>query len=544
MKKKSSKIRILTVIAALLLLLCTACGGADGSANNTPSGPADNSAADPQPAGTTVENISDYAARDNNLEFINSYSSEAGKPLIISGLKDTAVQQKINNAIKTEMERVADPSFVPPGRGVRMYEKQAVKKPTSYYYMVQYANCDNILSVALRYSRVYDLGSNRSVQLQYVSPLNFDLATGEQLTLKDLFPDGTDYMQYLNSRMLDMIQRSDPSREPSQYDWNYYYAVQDAVPPLISEFKGFREDQPFFLVDKGQLELVLDPGNPEFYLMSGTEIVRMDISEVYYAGVRFGGDRGLYQDNTERYHLVQMEIPGGTIVENKTLEDILGFKSSIFSGSVSTSRYAKLTEKQNDFLSLKEMDLDQMVKDGIAEVEEFRKTHNNYGIKYLNISSSANRVGGLVNLNASYYSNIYAANRDYNNVSKVWARCCRFGSDEVLSLEDIFADGADWKSLIKRAIIQNAEDSLLQEEGGPDPHGQLFSDYLDELLDSVEGFNVTQNSLSLWYSQDRAADIFKDYYYNGWSDFITRNVLYESIGYGNLKLFSRDFWSK
>ena len=549
MKRKSSKTRILTVLAALLLLLCSACSGAQGNAANNVPGNAANDAGNSVPGNTVdpgqtvpaVEKVSDYAARNNNLEFINEYSSDTSNPLTVCGLKDEAVQQKINDAIKAESDRIGDPSFLPSGRGVRMYEKQAVGEPMVYFYSIVYANCDNILSVVMQYNRRYDMGNNRAVILQYFSPLNFDLATGDLLKLQDLFPDGTDCMQYLNGRMIELIQRSDPSREPDSQNWDYFYSVRDPVPPLISEFKGLREDQPFYLSDKGQLVIVLDPQNPEFYMENGSAIVNIDISDIYYAGVRYGGNRGLYLDNTDRYHLVQMEIPGGSILESKELKDVLGFQSAIFSGSIGIYRYPGLTEKQNDFLTLKEMDLDQMMKDEYAEIEEFRKTHNNYGNKYLNINSYANRIGGLVNLSVTYNSIIYAANRDYNNVDKRWMRCCRLGSDEELSLQDIFTEGADWKGLIKQAIIRQALDDSKEE--GTDPQGRQFGDYLDELLDHVSGFVVEMEGLGLSYSENRAPEIFGDYQYNsGWYDYIVRYIRFENIGYENIALFGQDFW--
>ena len=169
MKKKGSKKRILAVTAALLLLLCTACGGTAGNtADDAPVNTANDAAGTantvlpgptvpPEPSAYVLppDSASRFAARENGITINNDYEIDRVRCLSISGLKDEAVQKKINDRIRAEADRLLDPSFVPQGRGIRLYEKLA--RPTFAIFGANYANCDNILSIVITYSRLYRL---------------------------------------------------------------------------------------------------------------------------------------------------------------------------------------------------------------------------------------------------------------------------------------------------------------------------------------------------------------------------------------------------
>ena len=536
MTEKRFKNRIFAGMLALVLVLCASCGAQgntsqNNAANSGNSAQSNTSNSAPGGQGSAAVKISDYAARNNNLVFEHEYDSV---PMTISGLKDKVVQQKINDAIAAEYERVSDPSFVPQARGVKLYEKQAKSKDGSVYASAC-ANCDNILSVFLRHYRIYNLGNNynSSASVNTVIPLNFDLSTGEQLSLKDLFPDGMDYMGYLNDRIIQLIQTSDPSKESSPVDWLCFDTQK--VPQLISEFKGLREDQPFYLSDKGRLEIVLDFGNPEFYIESGSFNVSLDISDVYWAGKRFGGDRGLFEDNSSRYHLVYFNIPGG-IISNRDFSDIPGRDQQHFYVSLQTTQYAGLTEKQNSFLALDFIDLEGRVKEMAGALEEFRATHNNYGEAFVGGYSSASRYGGFVNLSAGYYSYIIAGDRDYGRPQENYLACYRYGTDEEVKLEELFKEGVDWKAVIKKGAIRKAEDFINDET--LDPHSKKYSDFLDDMIERITGFSVYSDRLELCFDGNSGAEYFENFEQNGWYyTYPIGDIEFECLGFENLAIF-------
>ena len=88
-------------------------------------------------------------------------------------------------------------------------------------------------------------------------------------------------------------------------DHTYPY-VPHEVPQRLGEYRGIREDQPFFLMDKGQLVLVLDSGNTEFFILNGSQEVSFDISEVCKPYAVLRTDAWLYEDSAVRYHLIRV----------------------------------------------------------------------------------------------------------------------------------------------------------------------------------------------------------------------------------------------
>ena len=537
MKIRSSRIRILTVTAALLLLLCAACGGPSiAPSNNIPANTSNDAPVNssntvsPEPSYVLPpDGASRYAARENGLVISNGYEVNSVNCISISGLKDKAVQKKINDKIRSEADRLLDPSFMPQGRGIKLYEKLAV--PTVSIFSNSYANCDNILSVALTCSRLYRI-QKEIKQIMYIQPLNFDLATGELLSLADIFPEGMDVKQYLNDRLLQLIQSTDPSKEYTPADDIYYY-IPHTVPALISEFKGIRDDQPFYLTDKGELSLVLDFENSEFYMPRGTETVDISISDVYAAGMRFGGNRELYEDNTDRYHIVNPQIPGGEILSAKQLSEYVDADADHFAGNVSLMHYPQLTEKQNDFLSMGFVDLESMLKREADELTEYRKNHSG-GDKYIDISTYAYRSGNYLNLSASFVS-MFSAPGGVNDITEQrWLRCMEYGSDEPLKISSIFKEGADWKSVLKDAMIRTAEDRRDRSE---DPHSERFGAYLDDMINRINGFNIGYSNLILSFDGSSAAELFEDHEKNNWYYASIGNLTFENIGFEHLNIF-------
>ena len=544
MKKKGSKKRILAVTAALLLLLCTACGGtagntaddapvntandAAGTANTVLPGPA----VPPEPSAYVLppDGASRFAARENGITINNDYEIDRVRCLSISGLKDEAVQKKINDRIRAEADRLLDPSFVPQGRGIKLYEKLA--RPTVTIFGANYANCDNILSIVITYSRLYRI-EKEVKQIMHIQPLNFDLATGDLLSLADLFPEGMDVKQYLNARLLKMVQDSDPAQEYAPHDERFYY-IPRTVPALISEFKGVRDDQPFYLEDKGVLALVLDPGNQEFYIPQGSEAVRVDMADVYAGGARFGGNKGLYEDNTDRYRLVSLPVPGGSILSSKQVSDYVDADPRWFSGNVSIQYYPGLSEKQNDFLSMGFLDIQGVLEKEAAELSEYRKSYPG-SQKYVDISSSASRTGSFLNLVASFnsYTNysVWSKSTEHH-----WMRCMAYGSDEVLDISSIFKEGVDWKNVLKQAIINHRGETVGDPVSGLDP--QRFSDYVDDMLGRISGFNIGSVSLLLSYDGSSAPEFFDDYERNSWYyNNLISNIAFDAIGCEYLNIF-------
>ncbi|MBQ1891425.1 MAG: hypothetical protein II164_03675 [Firmicutes bacterium] len=524
--------RILACALVPALLLCAGCGPM-GNTSNVSENNANGSAGVQKDPAMAVLPSSAYVARDNSLEIYDPYASN--KPVSISGLKDKAVQQKVNDAIRAEYKRLSDPSFVPSGRSVKLYEKLSKGRQDVNIHCVIGANCDDILSVVIYYNRYYALSGDRNERIQLIVPLNFDLSTGEQLSLGDLFPEGFDHRKYLDSRIMEKVRTSDPSVEPSSMDHTYPYVTHE-VPQLLGEYRGIREDQPFFLMDKGQLVLVLDSGNTEFFILNGSQGVSFDISEVCKPYAVLRTDAWLYEDSAVRYHLIRVELPGGYYTETKNGSDVKDALPGHFSAVAELRQYPCLTDEQNSFLALDQVNIDDIFAAEAAEQKEYTQKGRILD-KMIYISSNAQATGPFLDLIVNYSCNSYwAANGQALSVTdRSRMQCIRRDTNEVLQIGDIFREGSDWKVLLKQALIRWAEAG---DADGIDPHSREFGDYLDDMIERIDGFNLFENSLSLSCGENTATEYFSLDPDNMWYFAnLFKGIPYECIGYEHLSIF-------
>lgn len=246
--------------------------------------------------------------------------------VIISGLKNEEVQRKINNRIKTVVETMKDPGYLPNVTGVMAILKERglpvsavscwdsnnesgifsvyVTGTWSWYEDRIFAD-DDELSDFLQTVGWGDDGSfsvgNRDyewidesrlkTQIVYTISeridLNFDLRTGEELTLSDLFPEGFDYLTFLNEEIekeakyeywfdADTYEQSGTIRESrggDQYDSNKEYDGG-----LIRE--PFTGDE-MFLMSSGAIMLVTNRGE-YVYISAPFMIANRDRGEDLY----------------------------------------------------------------------------------------------------------------------------------------------------------------------------------------------------------------------------------------------------------------------
>lgn len=135
-------------------------------------------------------------------------------PVIVE-MTDTAVQQQMNQIIVNEVNRQIHQ------QGYALNPKMEL---TGYYELK--TNERGVLSLSL-YNEMY-AGGPHGYTLQH--SLTFDVQTGKLYTLKDLFVQGIDYVKSVSEIVGQQI--------------------KDRGIPLLSEFKGIRPDQDFYIADK------------------------------------------------------------------------------------------------------------------------------------------------------------------------------------------------------------------------------------------------------------------------------------------------------
>ena len=123
----------------------------------------------------------DIAYRDNKLFVV----------LSVSGIRNEEAGEKINKRLKDVIMTISDPSFLPDAPGFLLLVKEKGLPVFSWEH--EYTSYQGILSVQI--TGEWSLGGKKTVE---TFCLNFDMGTGEELSLSDLFPEGFDYIGYLN----------------------------------------------------------------------------------------------------------------------------------------------------------------------------------------------------------------------------------------------------------------------------------------------------------------------------------------------------------
>ena len=181
---------------------------------------------------------------------------------IVDGLIDKDVEKKINDTIYDTVMGLYYEKL-PPYRGIRSFDFSNFTFEKNIYTR-ECGNFSNILSLVVTlnvYGTIND-GGYDSIYISDFVPLNFDLRTGEQFPLSDMFADNVDYKELVNAQIADSIVKNNLSADNRSTDNDYYY-FYDAEYSLISPFKGISDDQKF-AVSEYCIDLYFDYNTPEF----------------------------------------------------------------------------------------------------------------------------------------------------------------------------------------------------------------------------------------------------------------------------------------
>lgn len=136
----------------------------------------------------------------------------------------SSINQNIKNDImefKSQMDEAAEEH----AEEMKKLGKKIIPIQVSNTYIITY-NKNNILSISVIYQEVID-GRNYFIRVTY----NYDLNTGDSLSLKNLFKPNSNYIQVLNKKIREKIQAN----------------KQAYFPNTLEKFKGIAEDQPYYL---------------------------------------------------------------------------------------------------------------------------------------------------------------------------------------------------------------------------------------------------------------------------------------------------------
>jgi len=384
-----------------------------------------------------------YSVIDNPLEF--NYTEEASLDRFhksyfqITGLKDHSVEAKINAAIhdlyRSYLPYIEE-GLMPPFRGYATHPS-AKGELQSYYLEVSHQyNSNHVLSVLLRLS-AESMGEPGTTPAYYslFDTLNFDLNTGDELLLVDVFTNNTDGLALLNDAVMEEVRKQQLLADAD----DFYGSNLE----LIAPFKGFLPTQKFYLA-YDSLILILDQETPAFNIgfnphtfsiPLGSSLGHIAINE------RFYHDETLFiTDGGAKRFITSYDANQANYQTKDYVEDGIHFFIEYTYPRNATDRVKSLLDAAFD--EHKAMVLNR---------------HKDQPLEQANLHSYLLKIGPYTNV--SYYVYFYGPGVDgslslYDVLDP---------SGRIMTLSDIFVDGYDYKSAINNhlGIELNYDDPTL-----------------------------------------------------------------------------------
>lgn len=369
--------------------------------------------------------------------------------LHITGLKDSGTEDKINGVIEEKYNELIS-NGLPAYRGISSVIDPSAKKSSETISMNVMGNFNDILSVMI-------LKTVNQDGVHYIDchTLNFDLNSGDQISIGDLFPgnEGCDALNTAASQKIDAFN-------------NKYYGGNVYDPPteylMLGSFKGVAEDQKFYLSDN-KIHLVFDYTNPEFYLTAFAPYeVAVGYDRIYEEMdlQAFLGNGGIYSEEEDKYILVY----GSEEAEEAVLDVPQG------SANVHYGMSCTYPEGAPDSVKKKAEELSVFNDELAGQLKSEAASNAAYQYGYTN-TVRVNRIGNYYNLihSESYYKANYWGESAAGYVYDM--------NGKEVKLSDIFKGGADHETVIKDYIAEKLSYDF--------PEGDYGGKTLDEIYDEV-----------------------------------------------------------
>jgi hypothetical protein len=464
----SKSIKVLLMV--LMLTACTPAVDPD---------PKDEPVVFEDPIGDVVNGPVDiHYVWDNPINIHNVIEEETPTAFtnisLIDGLKNASVQTKINTAIRNTVDRFisyAELDHLPPFRGIKAKIKDGAVLINRYIYATVTYNSNNVLSLSFQAFLMFKNIDDSEVNISINDGLTFELVSGKQLHLSDIFTNESDISFLVNNSLSKTFSRSNYSDEISGNSM-YYYSFT-----LVEPFKGIQADQAFYLGDQG-LSLLFDYRTPGFDTDFATMSINVPFSDfIDHIGIteRFSSNTDLYLSPIIDRHFLALDDP----FLNQSVDTVL----------VGLSQYKFLMRYHKD---LSESLLAEMTNMKNKLKTEFLSYSSSHVIEDFRGDVFTERVGSYTCLFSDL--SVYSAG-DYLFESE---QKCFDKSNTEVSVKDYFIDGFDYTSAIENQFIKEID------------KGYLASDLsLHDLLLNMKvritstGLGITSMAHSLSLRQDQ-----------------------------------------
>ncbi|VDN47926.1 conserved protein of unknown function [Petrocella atlantisensis] len=373
-----------------------------------------------------------YSVTDNPLEF--NYIEEESLDLQhksyfqILGLKDKNVEDKINTAIYNMYRSYLpyiEEGLMPPFRGYAT-NPSAKGELQSYYLEVSHQyNSNHVLSILLRLSAEY-MGEPGMTPAYYslYDTLNFDLNTGDELLLIDVFTNDTDGLVVLNDAVMEEVKKQQLLADADDF---YGSSLE-----LVAPFKGFLPTQKFYLA-YDSLILILDHETPAFNIGFNPHTFSIPL----------GSSPGNIAINERFYHEEDLFVEEGGIMRFITTYEANQADYQVKEYDEDGIHFfIEYTYPRNATDAVKSL-MDTAFDEHKALV---LNRHKDQPLEQANLHSYLLKVGPYANI--SYYVYFYGPGVDgslsmYDVLDP---------SGRIMTLSDIFVDGYDYKSAINNHL--------------------------------------------------------------------------------------------
>jgi hypothetical protein len=489
-----------------------------------------------------------------------------------TGLASEAAIQKINDRLYEKYMEIKH-SDLPPYRGLRARIPEGAKLESEWIISSAFGSVNNILSIEYTHGRIYSfpaedgdappdqtdgtpLLTGESV-IEY-HPLNFNLLTGEEITLADLFGEDEDAFKAIDAAALSFLRNSSED----------YYTREDFGGMLIRDYRSFTLIEPYapvdaaqkFLISDNTLGLVLDHETPQYAIdRLSSEILAIPLTELGAAGAAA----------IERFALPEADMAALYTSDAPPLRRLLQHQSfKPFSrlpddlGSGLGQRDVEGVQLYGSITGSCETtpEFEQLLTDMLSFNDEDRED-----LQFLQSLRGADAQGGgeamdaNIHISFARYGNIYTTDRILGaSVDVVWdedvhARILDAGvldldwiesepeyiryhredyrSFDAASLEplgpaEIFAEGFDYESLLKDALDKTISDTYAHRDDETPPSPEERERLFAELLTN----GVYIDSVGMMFSAPPASKISGERGFYPW-------IYYADVGCENLRLF-------
>lgn len=411
----------------------------------------------------------------NPISIINQTVSDtvefSGYLLQIEGLKDTTVEQKINDAIKTRFESLkvyTELKNLPPFRGIQTKVQKDAKVSLNIYTNVSY-NVNNVISIVFD-AYITITNPDMSQFYAYVTDgMTFELIHGEQLSLSDFLTDDAPVGDLINMSMVKRLAEFNPTDETEP---GFYWR-----PQLVQTgpFTGIKANQAFYLQENG-LILILDYRTPLFEV--GFTSVAMTLPFYDFQGFvaitqRFMTTQDLYLSTPDNRQFLELDDPS----TQSTIEAI----DPNLNGDIRITWPKSLDEA---FTSI----LQTLKSDASASLIDYAQTHE---VIYLNANITARAVGPFICIAV----NAQASGKDFMYKSQ---QPCFDRNLHELTVSDYFVSGFDYETRLKQLIQRELDLGYFPSDVSIET---LYENLT--LIITNNGFTLTSKAYSVSQGQDQ-----------------------------------------